>query len=236
MFSTVLWSSVYVPLTLFFFWSIDHGLLYYPWMACSYTRCTLDRIMEMNIGLKGFQATEISVQKHKQPPCTKQILAILHATRNGHHRVVRSCTIYLPAGCYGHHLNSGAVLRSSWSRRGDSACKHDLARCGPRSHQILPYVPGTWSCLACPEHLRLSHSTPFSEIPGSLFTVQIHQNLPKPCNLGWLHLESHLTYLPGDKPTWPSQPVTGLLLPRCLSQVLQPTRISWDLLDLEFGV
>lgn len=96
MFSTVLWSSVYVPLTLFFFWSIDHGLLYYPWMACSYTRCTLDRIMEMNIGLKGFQATEISVQKHKQPRCTKQILAILHATRNGHHRVVRSCTIYLP--------------------------------------------------------------------------------------------------------------------------------------------
>lgn len=53
MFSTVLWSSVHVPLTLSFFWSIDYGLLYYPWLACSYTRCTLDRIMEMNIGLKG---------------------------------------------------------------------------------------------------------------------------------------------------------------------------------------
>lgn len=50
----------------------------------------------MNIGLKGFLATEISVQNHKQLPCTKQILVILHATRNGRHGIVHFCTIYLP--------------------------------------------------------------------------------------------------------------------------------------------
>lgn len=83
-------------------------------MACSYTRCALDRIMEMNIGLKGFLATEISVQKHKQPPCTSQILAALHATRNGRLGLVHFCAIYLPQDVMATaHSSHTAVLGSS---------------------------------------------------------------------------------------------------------------------------
>lgn len=61
---------------------------------------------------EGVLATEINVQKHKQPPCTKKILPILYATRNGHHRVVHSCTIYLPQDVMvTTHSSQAAVLR-----------------------------------------------------------------------------------------------------------------------------
>lgn len=195
----------------------------------------------MNIGLKGFLATEISVQKHKQPPCTKQILAILHATRNGRLGIVHSCTIYLPQDVMATTRSShAAVLGSSWSKRGDSASKQDLAQCGTWSHQILHVCLGhgaAWPALSISGFLiHFPSQKPQAHPKETLFTVQIHQNHPKPCNLGWLHLESHLTYLSGDKPTWPSRPVTGLPLPWRFSQVYQPTRISWDLLGLEFDV